>query len=234
MEKIKLKNWNKMYTNKFWFSFIEIIIVVMLISITTTTGMYYFQDFLQKQESNIHIQNVYHTIESLDKKVKNKEISDYTVYLKNNYYTISQNNLWVENPIVYQNNSASTGLFQLKNLDQSKVFQYTLLKNNKKIEEKNILWNQKIIFDYKNNTMKIQWKLWDDFLNILEVSHLESEENLQIINILDKNNNSSNSLIIQNIWWLKKYKDWQSWNILDTPIEIFFEYNWYENNLILE
>jgi hypothetical protein len=70
--------------------------------------MYYFQDFLQKQESNIHIQSLDQKIELLDKKVKSKTIYDYSLTLENNYIKVSENIYGLDNIITFQRNSENS------------------------------------------------------------------------------------------------------------------------------
>jgi hypothetical protein len=70
--------------------------------------MYYFQDFLQKQESNIYIQSLYQKIELLDKKVKSKTIYDYSLTLENNYIKVSENIYDLDNIITFQRNSENS------------------------------------------------------------------------------------------------------------------------------
>lgn len=223
-----------MEKNTLGFSLIEILVVVLLITIVSTTWMYYFQDFLQKQESNIHIQSLDQKIELLDKKVKNKTIYDYSLTLENNYIKVSENIYGLDNIITFQRNSENSWYFSLSPIEENNIFQYIILKNWKKIEENNIPWDGNISVNISDWNIQISWKLWDTILNNSGFSYLDENKFLKIYDIVDNNNESTQSLIIQNISWLKKYKNWQNGNILDTPIEIFFEYKWFQNTLILE
>lgn len=223
-----------MEKNTLGFSLIEILVVVLLITIVSTTWMYYFQDFLQKQESNIHIQSLDQKIELLDKKVKNKTIYDYSLTLENNYIKVSENIYGLDNIITFQRNSENSWYFSLSPIEENNIFQYIILKNWKKIEENNIPWDGNISVNISDWDIQISWKLWNTILNNSGFSYLDENKFLKIYDIVDNNNESTQSLIIQNISWLKKYKNWQNGNILDTPIEIFFEYKWFQNTLILE
>lgn len=223
-----------MEKNTLGFSLIEILVVVLLITIVSTTWMYYFQDFLQKQESNIHIQSLDQKIELLDKKVKSKTIYDYSLTLENNYIKVSENTYGLDNIITFQRNSENSWYFSLSPIEENNIFQYIILKNWKKIEENNIPWDGNISVNISDWDIQISWKLWNTILNNSGFSYLDENKFLKIYDIVDNNNESTQSLIIQNISWLKKYKNWQNGNILDTPIEIFFEYKWFQNTLILE
>lgn len=223
-----------MEKNTLGFSLIEILVVVLLITIVSTTWMYYFQDFLQKQESNIHIQSLDQKIELLDKKVKSKTIYDYSLTLENNYIKVSENIYGLDNIITFQRNSENSWYFSLSPIEENNIFQYIILKNWKKIEENNIPWDGNISVNISDWDIQISWKLWNTILNNSGFSYLDENKFLKIYDIVDNNNESTQSLIIQNISWLKKYKNWQNGNILDTPIEIFFEYKWFQNTLILE
>lgn len=234
MEKIKLKIWSNMEKNTLGFSLIEILVVVLLITIVSTTWMYYFQDFLQKQESNIHIQSLDQKIELLDKKVKSKTIYDYSLTLENNYIKVSENTYGLDNIVTFQRNSENSWYFSLSPIEENNIFQYIILKNWKKIEENNIPWDGNISVNISDWDIQISWKLWNTILNNSGFSYLDENKFLKIYDIVDNNNESTQSLIIQNISWLKKYKNWQNGNTLDTPIEIFFEYKWFQNTLILE
>lgn len=221
-----------MNKKKNWFSFVEIIVVVSLLAIISVSWGYYFHDFLENKQASIYTQNLQNYIEQLDTSLKSQDIYDYTADIKDWYIVVSKNNSWLDTLLDFQTNN-NLWEFLISSAWESDILFYSLYKNNKKIEEKNILATQTIPIEMNNN-YSLSAKLNNQTINSYEIYYYDENEWLQIYDIIDNNNNRINSLRIENYWWKKYYKNAQNNTIIDTPVKIIFDMHWYEKTLILE
>ena len=221
-----------MYKNKKWFSFIEIIVVCTILSITAVSGSYYFHDFIQKQEINIYTNNLQQHIKKLDNLVKNNDIYDYQIELFNWYISVLKNTSWTQKYLQYWETQNGWS-YSIVNGQSDDIVYYTLYKWIKKIEETNISWDSSISIEKWNN-YKLEAQIENTNINSAEIFVFDENKQIEIYRIIDNNNIQTNSLIIENYWWNKSFKNWQNNTILDTPIQITFDLHGYENTLIIE
>lgn len=221
-----------MYKNKKWFSFIEIIIVCTLLSVTAVSGSYYFHNFIQKQEINIYTNNLVEYIKNIDSKVKNNEIYDYQIELFDWYISVLKNTSWVQKYLRYWETQNGWN-YSIINGQGEDIINYTLYRWIKKIEETNISWDSSISIEKWNN-YKLEAQIENKNINSAEIFVFDENKQIKIYSIIDNNNIQTNSLIIDNYWWNKSFKNWQNNTILDTPIKITFDLHGYENTLIIE
>lgn len=221
-----------MNKKKNWFSFVEIIVVVSLLAVISVSWGYYFHDFLENKQASIYTQNLQNYIHQLDTSLKSQDIYDYTADIKDWYIVVSKNNSWLDALLDFQTNN-NQWEFLISSAWESDILFYSLYKNNKKIEEKNILATQTIPIEMNNN-YSLSAKLNNQTINSYEIYYYDENEWLQIYDIIDNNNNRINSLRIENYWWKKYYKNAQNNTIIDTPVKIIFDMHWYEKTLILE
>ena len=221
-----------MYKNKKWFSFIEIIIVCSILSITAVSWSYYFNNFLQKQEVNIYTNNLEQHITKLDNLVKNNEIYDYQMQLFDWYVSILKNTSWTQKYLQYWETQNGWS-YSIVNGQSDDIVYYTLYKWIKKIEEKNISWDSSISIEKWNN-YKLEAQIENQNINSAEIFIFDDNNQLETYTIIDNNDNELNSLLIENYWGNKIYKNNSNWDKLDTPIQITFDLHGYENTLIIE
>lgn len=221
-----------MYKNKKWFSFIEIIIVCSILSITAVSWSYYFNNFLQKQEVNIYTNNLEQHITKLDNLVKNNEIYDYQMQLFDWYVSILKNTSWTQKYLQYWE-TQNWWNYSIKNGLSEDIINYKLYKWIKKIEDWNISWDS-IISVEKWNNYKLEAQIENQNINSAEIFIFDDNNQLETYTIIDNNDNELNSLLIENYWGNKIYKNNSNWDKLDTPIQITFDLHGYENTLIIE
>ncbi len=221
-----------MYKNKKWFSFIEIIIVCSILSITAVSWSYYFNNFLQKQEVNIYTNNLEQHITKLDNLVKNNEIYDYQMQLFDWYISVLKNTSWTQKYLQFTETQNGWN-YSIENGLPEDIINYKLYKWIKKIEDWNISWDSIITVEKWNNYI-LEAQIENQNINSAEIFIFDDNNQLEIYTIVDNNDNGVNSLLIENYWGNKIYKNNSNWDILDTPIEITFDLHGYENTLIIE
>lgn len=225
-----------MYKNKA-FTFVEIIVSITIISLISVSWVFYFNDFIWKQDMSIHINNFENTIQELNYNIKQHKIFDYKLHFKKNtsWYTISQNNIWVD---YYQefsfdtiNNNWTINIIP----STADIWEIKIYKWKKKTDEITKNWSELVNFNIDDN-ITIVWTLSWSTLNTLNFIYFDNmnwkiDKNLLILDILDNISISQNSLTIQNINWNKQY--YNNWLLLNKPITIIFEKNWIEDKLVL-
>lgn len=221
-----------MYKNKKWFSFIEIIIVCSILSITAVSWSYYFNNFLQKQEVNIYTNNLEQYITKLDNLVKNNEIYDYQMQLFDWYISVLKNTSWTQKYLQFTETQNGWN-YSIKNGLSEDIINYKLYKWIKKIEDWNISWDSIISVEKWNNYI-LEAQIENQNINSAEIFIFDDNNQLEIYTIVDNDGNELNSLLIENYWGNKIYKNNSNWDILDTPIQITFDLHGYENTLIIE
>ncbi|MDP2090387.1 MAG: hypothetical protein Q8K30_02210 [Candidatus Gracilibacteria bacterium] len=66
---------------KLAFTYIELIVVITIITLLSSTGVFYFNDFVKNQELTLKVNTIEDNLKDLDKKIKNNEIFDYEIQL---------------------------------------------------------------------------------------------------------------------------------------------------------
>jgi len=229
--------WKKYINLKSGFTFIELIIVISIISLISVNSIFYFNDFIWKQELSYDISQFKNVISELDADIKNQKSFDYNInFKKNNYwYAISQNTMWndIKQEVIFDTVSW-TGIINL-NPSSVEIWEVTVYKWHKKMEQFTKNGSDTINIQV-DDTIHLLWTLSWSILNKLSLSYFDvnketETKNTFILDILDKNMVSQNSLTIQNISWKKVY----NWDlpIIETPVYIIFEKNWIESILEL-
>ena len=218
------------------FTFIEIIVSITIISLISISGTFYFHDFIWKQELVVCIDAFNSTYKELNNDVKTQKIFDYKLDIQRNSYgyTVSKNNIWLENIQVptfdTKNNSWSIYL----NPADTNIWEIKFYKDLKKIEQITKNWSDNITFnidDFSTIQSSLSWSP----LNTLIFYYLNFlaplEKDVYILDIIDNNGLSQDSLTIENINWKKIF--YNNLIPLDSPIYLLFEKNWIEDRLIL-
>ncbi len=221
-----------MNTNKKWFSFIEIIVVSTLLIVVTVSWGYYFQDFIKNQEMNIYINSFEEYIKKQDLKIKNKQIYDYQIEVYDWYVSTFSNTSWLDKYLQF----TPTDIwweYYIYWWNSEDIVYYTLYKWVKKIEDWNISWDS-IISIEKWNNYTLEAQIENQNINSAEIFIFDDNNQLDVYNIVDNSNNQLNSLLIENYWWNKYYKNWQNNSVLDSPIQVIFDLYGHENTLIMK
>jgi len=94
------------------FSLIELIIVISIIAIISSSGMIYFNNFTDKLKINHTLSEIKSDLDSLDNKISNREIFDYELYFEKNklYYLNSENIFDLDVSLKFNNLDLNTGI----------------------------------------------------------------------------------------------------------------------------
>lgn len=217
------------------FTFVELIVTITIISLISFSWVFYFHDFIWKQEINIHINSLENTIKELNNNVRKHEIFDYTIVLDKNssWYTVTKNNVWINNHLETSFDTINNNWTLLLNPPNWDIWELKIYKAHKKINQLTKNWSDTINIILEDDTTIISTLSWSK-LNTVSFQYLnplDINDNIVILDILDSMMNSYNSLEIENKNWKIKYLD--NSNELSTPIIILFEKNWIENKLEL-
>ncbi len=219
------------------FTLVEIIVSITIIALISASWVFYFHDFIWKQEIAIHINDFQNNISKLNNDVKNHNIFDYVINFDKNshWYTISKNNIWSDYLQNVQfdtiNNNWSVSILpSINNIWEIKIYSW-----NKKIDQVTRNWTDIINIDIDKDTI-INWFLSWSTLNTVSFNFLNNidyskTKNIYILDILDSSMVSYNSLSIENINWKIKYLN--NSTELTKPMIILFEKNWIEDRLEL-
>ncbi|MDA7494800.1 type II secretion system GspH family protein [Candidatus Gracilibacteria bacterium] len=219
------------------FTFVEIIVSISIVSLIGFSGVFYFQDFIGKQNILTHIQQFENTIDELDNEIKKQEVFDYTIVInpESAGYLISKNNIGTEykQSLTYNDNT-QTGTLDI-DPPVDNIWEMKIYENHKKSIHNTVSGLESIDVEMKENTRVVS-VLSGAILNELQFNYFEREQinentSIQIIDIQDNTNTSIDTLEIENISGRKNY----SYNNIDltTPIYIIFEYNGIEETLEL-
>lgn len=229
--------WKKHINRKSGFTFVEIIVVVSIIAIISVNSVFYFHDFIWKQELSYDISQLETIINNLDTDVKNQKSFDYNLNFKKNsyWYSISQNSIWnnVKQEVTFDT-ILWTSLINL-NPSSSEIWEIKIYEWYKKIEQLTKNWSENINIQV-DDTIHILWTLSWSTLNKLSLSYFDVNKEAEtkstfVLDIRDFSNISYNSLKIQNISGNKEYFFENS--KLIAPVKIYFEKNWIESILEL-
>lgn len=223
------------------FTLIELLVVITIITIISTSGIFYFFDFVKNQEINQKIYVIENDINLLGKEIKNYKIFDYELIFNtsdstNKSYIIYTNIFDTEKQTLEITNS--TWSWIITTLPSTWSWIIKIYKDNKLFINKEINRINNFEFNFnENSSYKIMWtQSWkilnniiykylseDNILpeknNLLKLTNINTQENKDWTNI-DK-------LKITNIWWKKKFFD--NWSEISTNnIYLFFDNNWKE------
>jgi prepilin-type N-terminal cleavage/methylation domain-containing protein len=218
------------------FTFIELIVTITIISLISFTWVFYFHDFIWKQEINIHINSFENTLKELNNDIKKHNIFDYTILLDKNssWYIISKNEIWISNKLAASFDSINNNWNISINPASWDIWELRVYKANKKINQITKNWSDIINITLKDDTSIVSTLSWSK-LNTVSFKYLNSlniDDNIKILDILDSTGSVSYDwLTIENINWKIRYIN--NSNELTTPLIILFEKNWIENKLEL-
>lgn len=219
-----------MLKNKFWFTIIELIVAISILSIISFLTINSFNNNFEKQSLKEELNFFTQTLEDLDKSLW-KENTDYEVYISTwwiyqyttnkNYKTVTQS--WVFNWYTWT-------------IKRIPSISYTteILLNWKNIYE---TWSNNFTYNFfeKWDYEIISWSWWN-MLNNLYVSHyskINLNNNIVLNQILGGTWNTYTWIIIKNNNWQKRQFLTNTWQLIDENIKLFFSNNLNEITLEL-
>jgi len=218
------------------FTFIELLVVSAILVLIAGSSVFYFFRFLDSSRLNNWVNDFKDYLESLDKKVRDKDILDYKLFLKKNslysyayFNTLNLDNLLIFTwAINYETWSWKLELYP--NWTSTWAFKIEVYANNKFLKDYFISWDSS--FDYsfsKFKNYKVSWTYsWQilNFVNIRYFSKLnldhKKQNYLRLIKIDTDKSSDLDQIFIQNILWRKKFSDNNNSNIL----KLTFDFNW--------
>ncbi len=231
-----------MKTNlKIAFTYIELLVVVTIIALLTSSWVFYFSDFVKNQEIEQKLVSFRNDISDYDKKVKNYQIFDYEIDFNTStwalWYVSYVNNfdLPYNQYVNFNSNNWSWSLWT--NWASSLDWKIKLYKEHKLYIDEVHSWSYLLNFDFNEKPYyKIIWTMSWEVLNDIWVYYF-SEENINtksnnqlILNAINSQNDKKwiniSNFIIKNIGW-KKYLLWD-WVKYD-KVYLFFENSWRES-----
>lgn len=232
---------------KFWkrisgFTLIEIIVVISIIILVSSSGIVYFSGFSDRQQLKTELYTLQTIFDEYDTKVKKYEIFDYSLSLStasgSNKSIIIQENIFDTDytaTLEFNDNSGSGSLEIFPNTS-TWVWNLSGYKWHKRIIEQNLSWDSIFNGTYYNDTnYSFYSQLWESTLNsniIYYFSELNIDSNVEswieltwIYTTPDKSDTWIESLAITNISWEKSNSIWSE------TIYLFFESSGVENQL---
>jgi len=204
-----------MKLNKKAFSFVEILVAILIIAILMYNWISYFWDFVDKSLMVNKLDKIKNLIEIENEKIENKEIFDYKIefFQNKNYFIIYENIVWNDINIVFDGiNNFWTGSFSFSWANSwTWIIKYY---KSYKFQKKEILdYNETFTWDLSEKIdYKITWTFSGKTLNNIIFDYFNYKENQdinyiwtnkQLINILGKKNYDSVWIEFENDKWLK-------------------------------
>ncbi len=223
------------------FTLVELIVVISIMTLITTSTVFYFVDFVKNKELTQKIKIIENQLIDLDKDIKNYKIYDYEINLNINtlswWYITYLNNFDIDyKQTISLNTSNWSWTISISWTATSWTWLLKLYKKQKLFFTKEI--SNTSSFDFLFNTVenyKIASTLSWEILNNININYFtkdnlypERNNNINLIKINtkeDKTWTAISELIITNVWWNKKITDWTSEY---DDIFLFFENNWVE------
>jgi len=227
-----------MKKNKFWFTLIELIVVISIITVLTSSGVLSFFGFLESQKITINIDSISEEISLLDKKINNHDIYDYELFFSSwslwYYYYVNKFDIPYGHTIEMDFNSW-TWVIKTNAISSWWIRILKIYKKHKLFIDRITDWMD--VFTWSLNetkNYKIIWTLSWELLNEIYVNYYienniikENEDFLELIKIDSDSiwTVCTEIVKIENIWWNKKIF---CWNSIVNKIFLHFEQNWIE------
>jgi len=229
------------------FTLIELIIVISIITLITTSSVFYFLDFVNNQEIKQKIQLIENDLLELDKEVKNYKTFDYQLEMDTSTlswkYIVYKNIFDLNNTqkILFNNSNSFTWTIRTS-WDSSFTWTLKLYKDLKLFLNTSKTWSVDYNFNFnEKQKYKMLWTLSWEVLNEIDLNYYSINNlnpntgntiNLTEINTQeDKNWSNIDKLIITNIGWDKKFYSWSistTNKISENQLYLFFENKWIE------
>lgn len=220
------------------FTYIELLVVITIITFLSASWTYYFNDFIKNKELEQKIITIENDFQELENKIKDYSIYDYEIILNTSswwlWYISYVNNfdLPYNQYINFNSNTWSWSLWT--NWNSSQQWNLKIYKNIKLYISTIIQSDTFYNYDFNDDQFyKIIWTLSWETLNEINIKYFtennfKQEDNnifklTEINTKSDKSGTNITNLSIKNIWWNKTI-NWD-WNDIN-EVYLFFEYNW--------
>ncbi len=195
--------------NKNAFSFVELIIVISILSIITIFWVSSFSSQIDSLKFKSTLSKISGDIKDLDNKVNTKQIFDYEIkFIKwKKYFLISENIFDLNNKLILSNYDEDTWIIELEiqywdSTNSGTIIIFSWYKFVK-VETKN--WNDTFTWAIlKNIDAKFTWEYSWSILNNLYLQYFWNE--LKLIKI-DANTSDLYWIKIKNVLWRKQFWD---------------------------
>lgn len=117
------------------FSLVELIVVISIMVLLTTSSVFYFFDFSDRRELIVHIDLFKNRLTQLDRQVKDFEISDYSMSFTGWYeYAVgNKNSLWVEFPLLVSLTAPLEAELSIQGWEPDSSWKYSILSQGKEV-----------------------------------------------------------------------------------------------------
>lgn len=221
---------------KQWFTFIEIIVSITIISLISISSTFYYFDFIWKQELIIYMNDFNKTYKTLNNKVKKQEIFDYTLSINknSNWYIVSENKIGLDIIQIANFDTANNSWTIQLSPPLDDIWEIKFYDWQKKIKQITQSWLNEITFQIVNNSTIISSLSWS-ILNNINFYYLNntnnSDNNISILDIIDNQWESHNFLNINNLNWNIIFNN--NIKTINWPISILFQKNGINDTLII-
>ena len=217
-----------MIPNKYWFSFVEIIVVVSILAVISWFSITSMNTNFEKQALYSEVSNVKNTLKNLDDTLW-KEITDYDFYLLtgSRYYYYTNRNYKTLNQSVslsWNNWTIQTNDTIKNSLDLNIFF------NDKKVN--NYSFSSTGSFSgsftstgrYKMNTVYTDYDLNTIYIN--SYTYFDTKKDINLSKIEDGSGNIYTWITIKNSIGKTREYYTNTGIIISTPIKLTFEFKW--------
>ena len=205
------------------FSLIELIIVSSILIIVSTSGVFYFTDFIEELSFKKTINSINDNLETLDNKISKKEIFDYEIEFSKwkLYYEFSENIFDLNIHIDISNTTTETIEISFSwATSGSWIIKYYEDYKFKKAKE--LMHNWTLTGNIVNPSIyKIIWSFSGNILNTINFQYFDNKKLIKLVRIDTNNNSDLNSIKISNILWKKDFWD----NPTNNKAVLYFEDN---------
>lgn len=209
-----------MKKNKYWFTFIEIIVSISILSFVSFFAISWFMRNFENQNLNEELSFFTDILYNLEKNIW-KESIDYELYLLTGafyYYTTNKNNQEFTkfNNYTWTINIWFTWYLNTINLDKFTIFSWVF-------NDKNMDFNFSKPWNYEILTFS-----WLTKLNILYLNYyskINKNDLIFLSKIKDESGNTYSWMVIKNQIWQKRQFLTNTWQIIDSDINLTFENN---------
>ncbi len=201
--------WNGIIA-EFWFSLIELIIVISIIAIISVFWMSSFSNKIDSLKFKNILWEISGDLKDLDNKINSKQIFDYEVILEKNqkYYLFNENIFDLDISLKLDSLDENSWIW---NISFSWVNSWSWLikyySDSYKFQKQEILDYNKIFTWSFNSSQnyKIIWIYSWSILNNLYINYFDKDKYLQLVNINTNISTDLNKINIKNILWKKEF-----------------------------
>lgn len=221
------------------FTLVELIIVIAIITLISSSSVFYFLDFVKNQEINQRVQLIEDNLKKLDKDIKKYNIFDYELVFNTSNsnwayitYINKFDNHYIQNLSLLNTNTlnwtisiwwAATSTWILKVFRWQKLFLNKIATGS---TTENFTFDSNQFYKIKAT---MSWKILNEiYIDYYSIDNIDPKRNnlLNLVKISDTLNWTDLwTILVQNIWWKKIFKNWATEY---SEIFLHFESSWKE------